>query len=76
MKRILYGLERRVQALIGQLRMDLMAGWGADIFSLALDPRARPAANVAGWNLAAHGIEMLQHLIAGPQPHHCHRVQV
>jgi hypothetical protein len=34
------GLDRRVQTLNGQLRMDVMPGWGADIFvSLPLNPR-------------------------------------
>ncbi len=60
------GLKRRVQALSGHLRMDVMAGWGADILvSLPLDLQARPAADVAGWNLAARELEVLQHLAAG-----------
>ena len=60
------GLERRVKALTGTLRMDVMPGWGADIFvSLPLDPRARPAGDVTGWNLAAREFEVLQHLAAG-----------
>ncbi|SEO04333.1 helix-turn-helix transcriptional regulator [Cryobacterium luteum] len=59
-------LDRRVQALNGQLRMDVMPGWGADIFvSLPLDLPARPAEDVAGWNLAARELEVLQHLAAG-----------
>ncbi|WP_196811004.1 helix-turn-helix transcriptional regulator [Arthrobacter sp. 35W] len=60
------GLERRVQALTGHLRMDVMAGWGADIFvSLPLDLPTRPAGDVAGWNLAARELEVLQHLAGG-----------
>jgi DNA-binding CsgD family transcriptional regulator len=60
------GLERRVQALTGTLRMDVMPGWGADIFvSLPLDLRTRPAGDVTGWNLAARELEVLQHLAAG-----------
>lgn len=60
------GLESRVKALTGQLRMDVMAGWGADIFvSLPLDLPTRPSSNVAGWNLAARELEVLEHLVAG-----------
>ena len=59
-------LDRRVQALNGHLRMDVMPGWGADIFvSLPLDLPARPAGDAAGWNLAARELEVLQHLAAG-----------
>ncbi|MEE2522130.1 LuxR C-terminal-related transcriptional regulator [Pseudarthrobacter sp. J75] len=59
-------LDRRVQALTGHLRMDVMPGWGADIFvSLPLDLPARPAGDTAGWNLAARELEVLQHLVAG-----------
>ena len=59
-------LNRRVQALDGHLRMDVMPGWGADVFvTLPLDPPARPAGDIAGWNLAARELEVLQHLAAG-----------
>jgi DNA-binding CsgD family transcriptional regulator len=59
-------LDRRVQALTGRLRFDVMPGWGADVFvTLPLDPPARPAGDVAGWNLAARELEVLQHLAAG-----------
>jgi DNA-binding CsgD family transcriptional regulator len=59
-------LDRRVQALTGQLRMDVMPGWGADVFvTLPLDLPARPAGDVAGWDLAARELEVLQHLVAG-----------
>ncbi|MDJ0338380.1 response regulator transcription factor family protein [Cryobacterium sp. PH31-O1] len=59
-------LDRRVQALNGQLRMDVMPGWGADIFvALPLDLPARPAEDVAEWNLATRELEVLQHLAAG-----------
>lgn len=59
-------LDRRVQALTGQLRMDVMPGWGSDIFvSLPLDLPSRPAGDVAEWNLAARELEVLQHLAAG-----------
>ncbi|MGO4433527.1 LuxR C-terminal-related transcriptional regulator [Paenarthrobacter sp. RAF9] len=59
-------LDRRVQALTGQLRMDVMSGWGADVFvSLPLDLPARPTGDVAGWNLAARELEVLQHLASG-----------
>jgi DNA-binding CsgD family transcriptional regulator len=60
-------LDRRVQALTGTLRIDVMPGWGADVFvTLPLDlPTARPAGDVAGWDLAARELEVLQHLVAG-----------
>ena len=59
-------LDRRVQALTGQLRIDVMPGWGADVFvTLPLDLPARPAGDVAGWDLAARELEVLQHLVAG-----------
>lgn len=60
------GLERRVKALTGQLRMEVMPGWGANIFvSLPLDLATRPAGNAAGWNLAARELEVLELLVAG-----------
>ncbi|GAA4024677.1 response regulator transcription factor [Arthrobacter methylotrophus] len=59
-------LDRRVQALNGRLRIDVMPGWGADVFvTLPLDLPVRPAGDVAGWNLAARELEVLQHLVAG-----------
>ncbi|BBX38122.1 LuxR family transcriptional regulator [Mycolicibacterium mageritense DSM 44476 = CIP 104973] len=59
-------LDRRVQALAGQLRIDVMPGWGVDVFvTLPLDLPARPAGDVAGWDLAARELEVLQHLVAG-----------
>ncbi|MFE5708077.1 LuxR C-terminal-related transcriptional regulator [Rhodococcus koreensis] len=59
-------LDRRVQALAGQLRVEVMPGWGADVFvTLPLDLPARPAGDVAGWDLAARELEVLQHLVAG-----------
>nr|WP_271209617.1 response regulator transcription factor family protein [Rhodococcus wratislaviensis]GLK34275.1 helix-turn-helix transcriptional regulator [Rhodococcus wratislaviensis] len=59
-------LQRRVQALAGQLRIDVMPRWGADVFvTLPLDLPARPAGDVAGWDLAARELEVLQHLVAG-----------
>lgn len=59
-------LDRRVQALTGHLQIDVMPGWGADVFvTLPLDPPARPAGDVARWNLAARELEVLQHLAAG-----------
>lgn len=59
-------LDRRVQALTGHLRIDVMPGWGADVFvTLPLDLPSRPAGDVAGWNLAARELEVLQHLVAG-----------
>jgi DNA-binding CsgD family transcriptional regulator len=59
-------LDRRVQALKGRLQIEVMPGWGADVFvTLPLDPPARPAGDVAGWNLAERELEVLQHLVAG-----------
>ena len=59
-------LERRVKALTGQLRMEVMPGWGADVFvSLPLDLTSRPAGNAAGWNLASRELEVLELLVAG-----------
>jgi DNA-binding CsgD family transcriptional regulator len=59
-------LDRRVQALTGHLQVDVMAGWGADVFvTLPLDLPARPSGDVAGWNLAPRELEVLQYLAAG-----------
>lgn len=59
-------LDRRVQALTGQLRMDVMPGWGADVFvTLPLDLPTHSAGDVAGWDLAARELEVLQHLVTG-----------
>jgi DNA-binding CsgD family transcriptional regulator len=59
-------LDRRVQALNGRLRIEVMPGWGADVFvTLPLDLPVRPAGDVAGWNLASRELEVLQHLVAG-----------
>lgn len=59
-------LDRRVQALTGHLQLEVMPGWGADVFvTLPLDPPTRPAGDVAEWNLAARELEVLQHLVAG-----------
>lgn len=60
-------LDRRVEALTGTLRIDVMPGWGADVFvTLPLDMQtSRPSGDVAGWDLAARELEVLQHLVAG-----------
>ncbi|WP_018603503.1 response regulator transcription factor family protein [Mycobacterium sp. 155] len=61
-------LDRQVQALAGQLRIEIMPRWGADAFvTLPLDLPARPAAagDIAGWDLAPRELEVLQHLVAG-----------
>jgi DNA-binding CsgD family transcriptional regulator len=64
--RSIIGLERRVKALMGQLRMDVMPGWGADISaSIPLDPPSPPAGDIAGWNLAVRELEVLELLVAG-----------
>lgn len=58
-------LQRRVQALAGRMEVDLLPGWGSDIsVVLPLDPPAAPG-DVAGWNLAARELEVLQLLAAG-----------
>lgn len=59
-------LDRQVQALAGQLRIEVMPRWGADVFvTLPLDLPARPAGDIAGWDLAPRELEVLQHLVAG-----------
>lgn len=59
-------LDRRVQAVAGQMQIDVMPGWGADIsVTLPLDPPAGPAGEVEAWNLAPRELEVLQHLAAG-----------
>lgn len=59
-------LDNRVQALNGTMQIDVMPGWGADIIvTLPLDLPGRPPGNVAGWNLAARELEVLQHIAAG-----------
>jgi DNA-binding CsgD family transcriptional regulator len=59
-------LDRRVQALTGNMQIEVMPGWGADVsVTLPLNPPAHPAGDVAGWNLAARELEVLQHLAAG-----------
>jgi len=58
-------LQRQVQALDGEMEIDLMPGWGADIsVRLPLDPPSAPA-DVSGWNLAARELEVLQLLASG-----------
>jgi DNA-binding CsgD family transcriptional regulator len=64
--RSITSLERRVKALMGQLRMDVMPGWGSDVSaSLPLDLPSRPAGDIAGWNLAVRELEVLELLVAG-----------
>lgn len=59
-------LDRRVQALAGQLRIEVMPGWGADVFvTLPLELPTRPAADITDWRLAARELEVLQQLVAG-----------
>jgi DNA-binding CsgD family transcriptional regulator len=59
-------LDCRVQALTGHMWVEVMSGWGADVnVTLPLDPPAGPAGDVAGWNLVARELEVLQHLAAG-----------
>ena len=59
-------LDRRIQALTGTLQVEIMPGWGADVFvTLPLDPPARQAGDVTGWNLAPRELEVLQHLATG-----------
>jgi DNA-binding NarL/FixJ family response regulator len=59
-------LDRRVQAVAGQMQIDVMPGWGADIsVTLPLDAPAAPAGELEEWNLAPRELEVLQHLAAG-----------
>lgn len=60
-------LERRVQVLGGSMQLEVMPGWGADVsIALPLDvPTGPPSGDVAGWNLAARELEVLQHMAAG-----------
>lgn len=59
-------LNRRVQALAGQMQIDVMPGWGADVsVTLPLDPPVAPAGEAEEWNLAPRELEVLQHLAAG-----------
>jgi DNA-binding CsgD family transcriptional regulator len=65
-KRSIIGLERRIKALMGQLRIDVIAGWGTDItVSFPLDLLSHPAGDIAGWNLAGRELEVLELLVAG-----------
>lgn len=59
-------LDRQVQALAGQLRVEVVPRWGADVFvTLPLDMPTRRTGDIAGWDLAARELEVLQHLVAG-----------
>jgi DNA-binding CsgD family transcriptional regulator len=59
-------IEQRVQALEGQLRIEVMAGWGADVFvSLPLDPPAPPSPEGAEWGLGQREEEILQLVASG-----------
>lgn len=59
-------IERRVQALDGELQIDIMPGWGSDVVvTLPLDPRVAQTGDFAIWNLADRELEVLQHLLAG-----------
>ena len=59
--------DRRVQAVAGQMQIDVMPGGGADIsVTLPLDPPAAPAGGeVEEWNLAPRELEVLRYLVAG-----------
>lgn len=59
-------LNRQVEAVSGRLRMEVMSGWGAEVFvTLPLDPPSAPSGDVSRWNLAARESEVLQLLVAG-----------
>ncbi|WP_415856623.1 helix-turn-helix transcriptional regulator, partial [Sinomonas sp. G460-2] len=59
-------IEQRVEALNGRLRVEVMAGWGADAFvSLPLDPPAPPSHETAAWGLGRREEEVLHLLTAG-----------
>lgn len=61
-------IEQRVQALDGQLRLEVMEGWGADVFvSLPLDPPSprHSHGDAARWGLGEREEEVLRLLAAG-----------
>jgi DNA-binding CsgD family transcriptional regulator len=59
-------MQQRVQALDGSMTVDVMPDWGADIsVTLPLDLPTGPIGDVAGWELAARELEVLQLLAAG-----------
>ncbi|BCT74255.1 helix-turn-helix transcriptional regulator [Sinomonas cyclohexanicum] len=59
-------IEERVQALDGRLRMEVMAGWGADVsVALPLDVQRTAAREHTEWGLAAREEEVLQLLGTG-----------
>ncbi|MDQ0211183.1 helix-turn-helix transcriptional regulator [Arthrobacter bambusae] len=59
-------LNNRVAALDGQMNIEVMAGWGADVqVVLPLDPPSAPAGDIGGWGLAEREMEVLQLLAAG-----------
>jgi hypothetical protein len=67
-------LERRVQALSGNMQIDVMQGSGAVVsVTLPLDAPTGPTGDVAGWNLATRELEVLQHLAAGQRNRSSHR---
>ena len=52
--------------LTGQMQIDVMPGWGADIsVTLPLDPPSAREEMSTEWNLAPRELEVLQHLAAG-----------
>lgn len=59
-------IEQRVSALDGRLRLEVMAGWGADVFvSLPLDPPPAPAPETAEWQLSQREEEIFHLLVSG-----------
>jgi DNA-binding CsgD family transcriptional regulator len=61
-------IEQRVQALDGRLRLEVMEGWGADVFvSLPLDPPSSRAPKGPGaeWELGEREEEVLRLLAGG-----------
>ncbi|GAB2748350.1 LuxR C-terminal-related transcriptional regulator [Sinomonas soli] len=61
-------IEQRVHAIDGQLRLEVVEGWGADVFvSLPLDPPPprHPHGHRPGWGLGEREEEVLRLLAAG-----------
>lgn len=59
-------LVQRVEALNGNMGVDVMPGWGSDVaVSLPLDPPARQPADIVDWDLGDRELEVLQLLAAG-----------
>lgn len=59
-------LERQVEALSGEMRIDITQGWGANVsITLPLDPPAALPGDSTAWHLAPRELDVLQLLAAG-----------